>query len=813
MLTLPHALAPLAQYHQFLVCEFVPDPERPGKTQKYPLNAYTGERHDAHEPGIWLDMQRACDIADSWNRAGATRQRWYGVGFTFTPADPFYFIDVDGCVDATGQWTPIVDELFAALPGACIEISQSGRGLHFIGVGRTRIASDDRRKKDHTSHLFDLYTQGRFVALTGNVIAGDASLDQSAGLDVLVDRHLLRTSAADAAEGWTSAPHADWRGPIDDNALIERALRSRSALAGFTAKASFADLWERNVDVLARVYPPDINNPSSPYDESTVDMALAQHLAFWTGSDCERMERLMLRSALVRGKWEDRPEYVRTTIMSATSMQTEFLSDKTPEPLATSAPLPPSARNLDAPNAPDSMPEFKMVDGETYLDPDQQVDLFVGCVYVCDTHRVLVPGGSLLKPEQFKAMYGGYQLKMDRSNTKTTRDAWEAFMQNTSFRAPRADTTCFRPDLAPGMLANYGGQIKVNTFVPPIVRRVVGDVELFYKHLELLLPNHADRLNILYYMAAVVQLQGKKFKWAPVLQGVEGNGKTLLSQCVEYAVGQRYTFWPRADQLGEKFNSWLFNNIFIGVEDAFVPEHQAEVIEILKPMITGENLTKRAMQTDGVRAETCANFMLNMNGKAGLKKSRNDRRLFICYTQQQEHEDLVKFGMTGAYFQRLFGWLNKDGFAIVAELLHTVPLPEEFVNSLMSRAPISSSHDEVIAQGMGYIEQEVSDAVEMEAVGFRGGWISSIWFDRLLERIGGGRSRVSFTKRRELLVALGYDWHPNLVRGRVNNDLMPDGGKPRLYIRKNHPDMGLTGAAAIARAYTAAQTVAQEVLP
>jgi hypothetical protein len=34
--------------------------------------------------------------------------------------------------------------------------------------------------------------------------------------------------------------------------------------------------------------------------------------------------------------------------------------------------------------------------------------------------------------------------------------------------------------------------------------------------------------------------------------------------------------------------------------------------------------------------------------------------------------------MTGDYFPRLYAWLEADGFAIVSELLHTYPIPDEF---------------------------------------------------------------------------------------------------------------------------------------
>ena len=128
----------------------------------------------------------------------------------------------------------------------------------------------------------------------------------------------------------------------------------------------------------------------------------------------------------------------------------------------------------------------------------------------------------------------------------------------------------------------------VNTYWPVDIPRKVGDPTPFLNHLAKVLPDQRDRNILLYYMAACVQHKGIKFQWAPLLQGVEGNGKTLFTRCVSEAVGRRYVHFPPAQEIQEKFNSWLFNTIFIGVEDIYVPDQKREVIEILKPMITGE---------------------------------------------------------------------------------------------------------------------------------------------------------------------------------------------------------------------------------
>lgn len=806
MQSLPQALAPLGAYRQFSLCKYMPDPDRPGKTIKKTQNPYTGLDHDAHDPAIWLDADTALATAAAWGTAPNAQGVWYGIGFTFTPEVPYWFIDVDNCAvpataDVPAHWSPIVAELTALLPGAAVEVSQSLTGLHIFGAGKLGAGPTElRRKKDYTGQLFDLYTEKRFAALTGINVSGDINADCSAGLAVIVARHLVHKGAApgDAPTEWTTEPDPTWNGPIDDDVLIERMLRSQGANAVFGGRATFRDLWERNTEVLARSYPPDPNSKTSdPYNQSGADRALFQHLAFWTGRDCERMQRLAMRSALVREKWNKRDDYLERTIIGAVAVQSEWLTDKTPEA---------SGATLAASEA----PEAKLNTGSTWIGVTEQIEMFKGCVYVSDQNRALVPGGHVIKAEQFRVRYGGYTFPMDNTNEmKPSRDAWEVFTQSQAYKSPRADSSCFRPDLPAAEIISEHDFSMANTYWPIKVDRKVGDVGPFLAHLKKVLPNERDRTILLSYMAACVQYIGFKIKWAPLIQGVEGNGKTFFSLCVAKSVGERYTHWPRADQISEKFNSWLFDKVFIGVEDIFVPESQQEVIEILKPMITGENLAKRAMNTDQVNSWVCCNFILNSNHKGAIRKTRNDRRFAMLFCAQQAESDLVRDGMKGTYMHDLYEWANKGGYAIVAEFLHTYPIPYEFdPKGACQRAPITSSTEEAIGSSMGSIEQEIMEAIEQGVVGFRDGWVSSIALTKLLET---RRRNVSPNKQREYLVTLGYDWHPGLKLGRVDNIVLPDGGKPKLFVRRNHPMAGLVGAGQIAAAYSVAQTTTAQI--
>jgi hypothetical protein len=106
---------------------------------------------------------------------------------------------------------------------------------------------------------------------------------------------------------------------------------------------------------------------------------------------------------------------------------------------------------------------------------------------------------------------------------------------------------------------------------------------------------------------------------------------------------------------------------------------------------------------------------------------------------------------------------------------------------------------------MGTVEQEVAEAIDEGRPGFAGGWVSSMALDRLLETLRLSRA-IPPNKRREMMQGMGYEWHPHLPNGRVNNPIPLDGGKPRLFIRSGHIAGNLTNVVDIARAYVEAQT-------
>jgi len=677
-----------------------------------------------------------------------------------TDNDPYFCIDLDHAWDGT-RWSQLAMDTLSRFPGAYIEVSHSGDGLHIIARGAPPEGYGTRGPG------VELYTRARFIAITGTHAQGDPDTEHGAALAAWATMYLKPAGVAvPGALEWTTGP-CEGATPIeDDNDLVRKMLTARpSAGVAFQGKASANQLWSGQVEPLADAFP--TTTPGEPYDRSAADAALAAHLAFWTGRDCERIARLMRLSALVRPKWE-RDDYLRRTVSGACARVQRVYTGPQRDEAAPGvlAPVPSAPRT-----------------GYQFLDTTQMATYFAGCVHIVKGRRVLTPRG-ILTPEEFRDHYSRYEFQIDPAGGKPTKDAYEAFARNRATEFPWADATCFRPEHPPAAIVEENGRRLVNTYIPAHVTMGDGDVSLWLDLVARLLPDEGDRLILLSYLAAVVQHPGAKFQWAPLIQGVEGNGKSAILACMEYAVGAVYTHKPSAKELGDsgaKFTGWLANKLLILVEEIYVSDRR-EVSDALKPLITDRRVEIQAKGADQVTGDNRANFILTSNHRDAIIKTRNDRRYAVFYTAQQEHADLARTGLGGNYFPRLYAWLNRGGYADVAGWLSRFAIPDELNPATdCHRAPATSSTEDAIVESRGAVEQEILEAVNEERPGFCGGWISSIAVTRLLTDM---RRTIAPRKRGALMASIGYVVHPALAKGHATVPIMQEDMKrPTLYVR------------------------------
>lgn len=758
MLTLPDSLAAFAPYRQFMLWRLATDDK--GEPTKLPCNR-NGQVCDSHDPTYWLDANEALTCAQSLG---------LGVAFVFTDNDPFFFLDIDNCLNDDGQWSELSQEVCALFPGAAIEVSTSGKGLHIFGIGLPVFGHSNKTVTERGK--LELYTRKRFVALTGDRIIGNAGTNHQEVIAWFSQHYMTGSNTNERTiYDWTDTPCDEWDGYHDDGELLTAAFSSSNMFDS----GGFAELFAGDHDSLMMRFP---DGPGC-YDESRADMTLACKLAYWTGKDCERMERLMLMSGLARDKWFKRQNnYLRATIRKACGTV-----DKVHQLRQQAAP------STQAPTIIASADEVLISEGTQFMPASNQVDYFKDCVYVQSSHSIFIPTGEILSAKQFDVRYGGKIFFIDSTNDKSTKSAFEAFTQSQYCRYPMVHETCFRPDLPTGKVISKGNTRFVNRYADIPVRRVKGDASPFLNHLATILPVQDDRDKLLAYIAACVQFKGDKFKWAPLIQGVPGNGKTVITKVVEYAIGEDYCSVPQAHELGSKFNEpWLINKILVGVNDVYIKDSHDDIIEVLKPLITDERAGTQAKGADMKTSNIIANFILNCNRKDAIKKVRGDRRFAPFFTAQQSEDDLIRDGLDADYFVKLHQWLVDDGYAIMADYLMTYDIPAELSPALsnggrMNRAPITSSTGDALRSGISHSEQWVQEAIDEGEVGFCGGWVSSYHLRKLMEY---RRIRISPLQMADLLLNMGYKHHPALANGRSPARLpCDDNHKSILYIAKN----------------------------
>lgn len=253
-----------------------------GKPDKQPLNPRNPQwGADSSDPNTFAPLLVAEDTAKRYN---------YGIGMGLF--DGIGGIDVDHCI-ADGKLSESAQDVISIMSPCYVEVSPSGEGIHilFRAPGFSYDTGKYYTKNPHNG--VELYISGmspRYFTVTGNVLDGHGEMDQgdaSSRLQIVLDKYMRRDAKDQKAEQLPAqGKGAAAPAPVElsDNELI--------------AKAKTA----KNGDLFSRLWA-GFSVKKSPSED---DLALCNLLAFWTGCDAERMDRLFRLSGLMREKWDEK---------------------------------------------------------------------------------------------------------------------------------------------------------------------------------------------------------------------------------------------------------------------------------------------------------------------------------------------------------------------------------------------------------------------------------------------------------------------------------------------------------------------------
>ena len=258
-----HVPEELKKLPQWVCWQSVPDDSRPGKIKKVPINPKTCGQAMSNNPDTWSGFSQAVEVS----------KKFSGIGLMF--ANGYFGVDIDHAEDAIADYSGggmggIVAEFIHTLQSYA-EYSVSGKGIHILCRGS--LPSGGRRRGN-----VEMYDSARFFVVTGKKAGEYAGIaDCTDRVKPLHEKYI----------GGGQVPTIGLEGKAALN-LTEReilALAEKSK-QGKTFSDLYAGRWEAHF-------------PS----QSEADMALCSMLAFWTGRDEQRMDKLFRSSGLMRGKW------------------------------------------------------------------------------------------------------------------------------------------------------------------------------------------------------------------------------------------------------------------------------------------------------------------------------------------------------------------------------------------------------------------------------------------------------------------------------------------------------------------------------
>lgn len=223
--------------------------------------------------------------------------------------------------------------------------------------------------------------------------------------------------------------------------------------------------------------------------------------------------------------------------------------------------------------------------------------------------------------------------------------------------------------------------------------RVVG---LLLQHTEMLLTRQPDREILLDWIAWVVQNPGKKIRWAVLLQGGEGCGKTYYAELMQNMLGSSVRKLDTSAVSG-RFTSWGYGALVNVIEELRVAgSNRFEVVDRLKPFITNPVVQIEEKGRDHRDIPNFTSYMGLTNHKDAIPLSDSDRRWWVIFARIQSEAALFNYlggrEAAEAYFTELF-----DTTELRADVLKRFFLDRKISPSFNpnGRAPVSPDKDEM----------------------------------------------------------------------------------------------------------------------
>ena len=215
---------------------------------------------------------------------------------------------------------------------------------------------------------------------------------------------------------------------------------------------------------------------------------------------------------------------------------------------------------------------------------------------------------------------------------------------------------------------------------------------------------------IINYLAHNVQYAGKKIQWSIVLQGVQGDGKSLLAEMMQHVMGFNNVRLMNVQTLESNFTGWAAGQCMTFIEELKLDNYKKyEILNNLKPYITNDVIECTKKGKDPQVEVNTTNYFALTNFKDALPIDSTDRRWAIFFSQWQSSAKLLNFIKDNPdYYSDLYRDM-RDNVGEIANWLKCHVIPQSFKD--LNRAPDTSAKNTMLELGRSDASLLIEDAI------------------------------------------------------------------------------------------------------
>ena len=240
-------------------------------------------------------------------------------------------------------------------------------------------------------------------------------------------------------------------------------------------------------------------------------------------------------------------------------------------------------------------------------------------------------------------------------------------------------------------------------------------IDTIKKHIKFICSTDEDMDIFLQWIAFQVQYPGKRILWAPVIQSIQGVGKSFFGELLRSCLGDRNVGTVSPSQVTSDFNGWATNVIVNVLEELRVKGHNRyEAVNALKPLITDRMIQINEKGVTPYMTYNTTNYVCFTNYKDALPLDNDDRRWWVIFVPITSLDEMPKYvGMEATeYFSKLFHSINNYSGEIRKWLLE-YPITDEFKRT--KQAPMTQHKELMIAtedsgfEGLAEVREIISN--------------------------------------------------------------------------------------------------------